>query len=91
VNLSTLTAVFSGQSASARQSGISLSSDTGSITAPDRMWAPTSDPLLHHDDRQIGIKLLQPDRGGEAGRPGADDHNSRIPSIRAGGILVLMI
>jgi len=32
-------------------------------------------PLLHHDDRQIGIKLLQPDRGGEARRPGADDHN----------------
>ena len=32
-------------------------------------------PLLHHDDRQIGIELLQPDRGGEAGRPGADDHD----------------
>src|SRR5580704_2421590 len=29
--------------------------------------------LLDHDDRQIGIELLQPDRGGKARRPGADD------------------
>ena len=31
--------------------------------------------LLHHDDAEIGIELLQPDRGGEARRPGADDHD----------------
>src|ERR1700748_3662806 len=44
-NLSVLTWVFSGQSASSRQSGTSLSSDTGSITAPDRICAPTSEPF----------------------------------------------
>ena len=31
--------------------------------------------LLHHDDVEIGIELLQPDRRGQAGRPGADDHD----------------
>ena len=31
--------------------------------------------LLHHDHRQIGVELLQPDRSGEARRPGADDHD----------------
>ena len=31
--------------------------------------------LLDHDDGQIGIELLQPDRGGQAGRSGADDHD----------------
>ncbi|CCE03693.1 hypothetical protein BRAS3809_7800001 [Bradyrhizobium sp. STM 3809] len=44
-NLSSLTWVFSGQSSSVRQSGSSLSSATGSITAPDRMCAPTSEPF----------------------------------------------
>src|SRR5664279_5587295 len=44
-NRSTLTWVLSGQSASSRQSGTSLSSDTGSITAPDRICAPTSEPF----------------------------------------------
>jgi hypothetical protein len=31
--------------------------------------------LLDHDNRQIGVELLQPDRRGEAGRSGADDHD----------------
>ena len=31
--------------------------------------------LLHHDDVEIGVELLQPDRGREAGRAGADDHD----------------
>ena len=31
--------------------------------------------LLHHDDVEIGIELLQPDRRRQAGRPGADDHD----------------
>ena len=31
--------------------------------------------FLHHDDPEIGIELLQPDRGGKARRPGADDHD----------------
>src|SRR5947207_2104732 len=31
--------------------------------------------LLHHDDAEIGIELLQPDRRGKARRPGADDHD----------------
>ena len=31
--------------------------------------------LLHHDDVEIGVELLQPDRRGEARRPGADDHD----------------
>ena len=29
--------------------------------------------LLHHDDGGVGRDLLEPDRGGKAGRPGADD------------------
>ena len=31
--------------------------------------------LFQHDDRKLRIDLLQPDRGGEAGRAGADDHH----------------
>src|SRR3982750_3259881 len=42
---SSFTWVLREQSASSRQSGISLSSETGSITAPDRMCAPTSEPF----------------------------------------------
>src|ERR1700754_1064501 len=44
-NLSTFTWVFSGQSASSRQSGMSWSSATGSITMPERICAPTSEPF----------------------------------------------
>ncbi len=29
--------------------------------------------LLDHDDGLVRRELLQPDRGGKAGRPGADD------------------
>src|SRR2546430_2734212 len=39
------TRAFGGQSASSRQSGINLSRETGSITAPDRICAPTSEPF----------------------------------------------
>ncbi len=31
--------------------------------------------LLHHDDVQLGVEFLQPDRGRQAGRSGADDHD----------------
>ena len=31
--------------------------------------------LLNYDDAEIGIELLQPDRGGKARGPGADDDN----------------
>ena len=30
--------------------------------------------LLDHDDGFVRCELLEPDRGGEAGRPGTDDH-----------------
>ena len=34
--------------------------------------------LFQHDDGKLGIDLLQPDRGGETGRPGADDHHVEL-------------
>ena len=43
-----------------------------SITAPERMWAPGSEPF-QHDDACVGLQLLEPDGGGEPGRAGADD------------------
>ena len=48
----------------------------GSITAPERMWAPTSEPFsstaTEISTRRRG-ELLQTDRGRQAGGPGADD------------------
>ena len=48
---------------------------TGSITAPDRMCAPTSEPFSTTTMVRFGIELLQPDRGRKARGPGADDHD----------------
>ena len=31
--------------------------------------------LLDHDDVEVGVELLEPDRSRQAGRPGADDHD----------------
>jgi hypothetical protein len=31
--------------------------------------------LLHHDDREVGIDLLEADGGGEPGGPRADNHH----------------
>ena len=40
--------------------------------------------LLHDDDAEIGIELLQPDRGREARRPGADDHDVEFHGFARG-------
>ena len=59
--------------------GTARSCARGSITAPDRMCAPGSRALLQHAHRDLacpfGGKLLQADRGRQAGRAGADDHH----------------
>ena len=44
MNFSSVTGVLSGAPRSF-QSGISSSSARGSMTAPERMWAPTSEPF----------------------------------------------
>ena len=48
---------------------------TGSITAPERIWAPTSEPFSTITTRDVRIDLLEADGGGEAGGAGADDNN----------------
>jgi hypothetical protein len=39
---------------------------------------PDLGALLDHDHRDLGIELLQADRGSEPGRPGAHDHHVEI-------------
>ena len=73
---SSVTGALSGAS-SCCQSGISSFSARGSITAPERMCAPTSEPF---SSTQTLIscccsrgELLQADRRGQPGGAGADD------------------
>ena len=40
--------------------------------------------LQHHDGDAPAIELLQPDRGGEAGRPGADDDDVEFHRLAGG-------
>ena len=42
--------------------------------------------LFDHDDAEIGIELLEADRGGEPGRPGADDHDVELHRLAGGQI-----
>ena len=60
----------------------------GSITAPDKMCAPTSEPFSSTHDRNVapgdGRQLLQADRGAQPGRAGADQRPRHIASIRVG-------
>ena len=42
--------------------------------------------LLHHDHGELGIELLQPDRGRKPGRPGADDHDVELHPLAGGQI-----
>ena len=37
--------------------------------------------LLHDHDAEFGRELLQPDRGGEAGGAGADDHDVEFHAL----------
>ena len=61
------------------QSGKSSASARGSITAPDRMCAPTSEPFsttqTENPRRRAARELLQPDRRGEPRGAGAHDHD----------------
>jgi len=43
--------------------------DTGSITAPDRLCAPTSEPFSTTTMLRSALELLQPDRSRQARRP----------------------
>ena len=43
--------------------------------------------LLDHHHRDVGRKLLEPDRGGEPGRPGADDHHVELHRLAGGQLL----
>ncbi len=56
-NLSFVTAVSSGAPLSF-QSGMSSFSALGSITAPDRMWAPTSEPFSSTADGEIRLTAV---------------------------------
>jgi len=47
--------------------------------------------LFHHDDVEIGIELLQPDRSRQAGRPGTDDHDVEFHGFAGGSSSALMI
>ena len=71
---------------SLRQSGSRRSSPIGSITAPDRIWAPTSEPFSTTTTDVSGVELLQPDRGGEPGRPGADDDDVELHRLAGGKV-----
>ncbi len=72
-----------------RQSGRSRSSATGSITAPDRICAPTSEPFSRTTTEisfsRLGGELLQPDRGGQPRGPGADDDDVELHDLAFGG------
>ena len=54
------------------------------MTAPDKMWAPTSEPFSRTTTERFGIELLQPDRRGESGRPGADDDDVEFHCLTHG-------
>ena len=64
------------------QSGISVASPMGSMTAPDRMCAPTSEPFSSTTtDSSLpgrGGELLQADGGGKAGGARPDDHHVEV-------------
>ena len=64
------------------QSGMRRSSPTGSITAPERMWAPTSEPFSRTTTEMscpaVGCKLLQANGGRQSGRARADDHTIEL-------------
>jgi hypothetical protein len=40
--------------------------------------------LFHHDDGDVRRELLEPDRGGEPGRPGADDDDVELHRLAGG-------
>jgi hypothetical protein len=40
--------------------------------------------LFDHDHRGLGRQLLEPDRGREPGRPGADDHHVELHGLAGG-------
>ena len=42
--------------------------------------------LLHHDDGDIRVELLEADGGGEAGRAGADHHDVEFHRLAGGQI-----
>jgi hypothetical protein len=61
-----------------RQSGSNWSSGPVSITAPERICAPTVEAFSITQTLVSGFQLLQPDREREPGRTGADDAPRRI-------------
>ena len=73
--------------ASCCQSGKSSFIARGSITAPDRICAPTSQPFSSTQTPTllpVRCELLQPDRGGQAGGAAAHDHTSYSIDSRSG-------
>ena len=62
----------------------------GSITAPERMCAPTSEPFSS-TTTEISLpalrgELLQPDGGGKTGGAGADDHHVALHRLARLGL-----
>ena len=42
--------------------------------------------FFHHHDAELGVELLEADRGRKPGRPGADDHNVEFHRLAVGQI-----
>ena len=59
---------------------------TGSITAPERIWAPTSEPFSTITTRDVRIDLLEADGGGKAGGAGADNHHIEFHRLAGGQV-----
>ena len=68
---------------SSRQSGSSSSSARGSITAPERMWAPISPPFSDQAHRRLGRELLELDGRSQARRGRRPPPARRTPLPRA--------
>ena len=54
------------------------------MTAPERICAPTSEPFSTTTTVRLGIELLEPNRGGQARRPRADDHDIEFHRLSRG-------
>ena len=82
-----VTWVLSGASRPRASPGSSSSRPIGSITAPDRMWAPTSEPFSTTTTaRGLGRSCFSRIAADEAGRAGADDHHVVLHALAGHGL-----
>ncbi len=64
------------------------------MTAPERMWAPTSEPFSSTTTESslavLGGELLQADGGGEPGRARADDDHVELHGLARRQLVLLV-